>query len=149
MTSINTSRLLAATALLFIPAALGPPPGGPFHATIALVAELPDPHARASLIVRAGTGDGVIMLRERDASVTDLAAAVLLLERTRRNEPVPLTRDRQIVVKIASIARPLSPGVRQRLTAQLARLRSAPPRDVEGVGVVPAIDVHFGRKPPA
>jgi len=148
MTQTLIPRLTLAAALTLVPTALGPPPdGGALRATLALVAELPDPQARALLILRAGSGDGVIVLRAGEATVTDLAAALALLDRTRQNEPVPLARDRQLVLKVASVARPLTDGTRRRLAAQLARLRGAPPRDVAGVGVVPAIDVQLGRRP--
>jgi hypothetical protein len=123
---------LAVVALLLVPAgaspASPPPDGRHGRATVALVAELPD---------------GVILLRRDDATPADLAAAIALLNRTRHNEPVPLGRDRQVILRTASIARPLSDHARRRLTEQITRLKHAPPRDIEGVGNVPAIEVRL------
>lgn len=140
-----TLRILKplAVALLLVPTGVSPPADvRPVRATVALVAELPD-HARALLIVRAGTGDGVILLPQAEATVTDLAAAIALLDRTRHNEVAPLARDRQVILKTASIARPLTDRVRQHLTDQLTRLRRAPPRMVDGVGTVRAIEIRL------
>jgi hypothetical protein len=138
---------LAVVALLLVPAgaspASPPPDGRHGRATVALVAELPDPGARALLILRAHSRDGVILLRRDDATPADLAAAIALLNRTRHNEPVPLGRDRQVILRTASIARPLSDHARRRLTEQITRLKHAPPRDIEGVGNVPAIEVRL------
>lgn len=143
----RTQQALAVAALLLTPSAAGPPPDlGATRATLALVDELPA-NARALLILRAGTGDGVILLRRSDATVTDLAAALALLDRSRHNETVPLARDRQVVLQTASIARPLSDRARQHLTTQLARLRHAPPREVAGVGSVPTIELRLPRRP--
>jgi hypothetical protein len=147
MLRIHTS--LAAVALLFLPAGArsAPPPDlRPVRATLALVPSLPDASARALLIVRAGSGGAVILLRQADASVADLAAAVTLLDRTREREPVPLVRDRHVVVRAVTATR-LGDRLETRLANQLRRLRRAPPRDVDGVGVVPAIEVRLPSTP--
>lgn len=142
---LNGITPLVVAALLVVPLAPVPTPARPVRATITLVSNLAA-DARAVLIIRA-SGDGVILLRHHDASVTDLGAALAVLDRLRHAEPTPLARDRQVLVKSASIERALPEGARQRLTAQLARLRQAPPRDVPGVGVVPAIEVQLGQAP--
>jgi hypothetical protein len=131
-------------ALVAVPVApVRTPDARTVRATIALVTQLPQDGGRALLIVRA-TGDGVILLRQHDASVTDLAAALAVLDQLRRTETQPLARERQVVVQSATGDEAIPNGARQRLAAQLARLRRAPPRDVPGVGVVPAIDLRLG-----
>ena len=131
---------LAMTALVAHP---NPPPRRDVvRATVALVADLPDPAARALIILRAGSGNDVVLLRQDQADVTDLAGALALLDRTRRNEGHPAVRDRQVVMKASRVERPLSTGVRRRLETHLRRLRQAEERDVEGVGRVRAIDLR-------
>src|SRR5687767_12390817 len=94
---------LALTLLVAPPQS--PPTRDAVRATVALVADLPDPSARALIILRAGPGPDVVLLRQDRAEVTDLAAALALLGRTRRDEGHPAVRDRQVVMKGARIDR--------------------------------------------
>lgn len=129
-----TLLTMAATALL------APPRLGNPTATVALVAELPAPGARAAVLRRAA-GD-VILLARGDATRDDLAAALALLAAVRqRDGAAPPERDVVLIVKSSQLAAPLDKPRRQRLEAHLARLRAARPRLVDGVGTVPAIEL--------
>jgi hypothetical protein len=119
-----------------------PPTRDAVHATVALVADLPDPSARALIILRAGSGPDVVLLRQDQADVTDLAGALALLSRTRRDEGHAPVRDRHVVMKGARIDRSLSTGMRHRLENHLRRLRQTTERDVDGVGRVRAIEIQ-------
>jgi hypothetical protein len=141
--------MLSPLALTLLVAPLQSPPAHEaVRATVALVADLPDPSARALIILRAGPGRDVVLLRQDQADATDLAAALALLGRTRRDEGHPAVRDRHVVMKGARIDRPLSTGLRQRLENHLRRLRAAAERDVDGVGRVRAIEIQVSVGPP-
>lgn len=118
------------------------PPPAAAPTTVVFVAELPAPGARAAVLRRSGGRGDVILLPQSRASAEDLAAALALLADARgRDGPAPFPRDAVLVVKSLQLSQPLDAARRQRLEAQLSRLRSAPPRLVAGLGSVPAIEV--------
>lgn len=130
---MTTLTLLAAAAAALFP----PPRAAAPTATVALVAELPVPGARAA-VLRRSEGD-VILLPQHGATRDDLAAALALLAAAR--ERGAADRDALLIVKSSQLPRPLDVSRRSRLDAHLARLRGAAPRAVAGVGTVPAIQV--------
>lgn len=129
-----TALLLASVTMFVAP----PPP--PTVATVALVAKLPAPDARAAILRQAEPRADVILLTRGEASAENLAAALALLADARARDGAP-SRDAVLVLKSSRLDRPLGVGQRLRLEAQLARLKVARPRTVAGLGTVPAIDI--------
>ena len=131
------TALLLASVTIFV----APPPSPTAVATVALVAKLPAPDARAAILRQADPRADVILLTRGEASAENLAAALALLADARARDGAAPSRDAVLVLKSTSLDRPLEVGQRLRLEAQLARLRLARPRTVAGLGTVPAIDI--------
>ena len=130
------------TALLLVSVMMLVAPQTPSTvATIALVAQLPAPEARAAILRQAEPRADVILLTRSEASAENLAAALALLADARARDAAAPARDAVLVLKSSRLDRPLDVGQRLRLEAQLARLRLARPRTIAGLGTVPAIDV--------
>ena len=111
--------------------------------TVVLVDALPAPGARAA-VLRRSRDRGDVVLLPPGAATEDLAAALsLLADARRRDGPAAFERDAVLVVKTASLSQPLTAAQRQRLRADLDRLRGAPVRVVVGVGSARAIDVSL------
>ena len=105
-------------------------------ATLALVRELPDTTARATIIRTAS--HTVILLRERDADAATLATAMASLYRSQ--EHTVDGPDRKLVINLhgqRSLAS-LQPNERQLAEQQLARLRNAKFATIDGVGAARA-----------
>jgi len=101
-------------------------------ATVALVRELPDSTARATIIRTAA--QTLVLLRERDADAATLASAMVSLYRSREH-PVQ-SRDKKLVINLHG-QRPLAslrPEERKVADQQLARLRSARVATIDGLG---------------
>ena len=134
---MKPTALLLASVTIFV----APPPPPTAVATIALVAKLPAPDARAAILRQAEPRADVILLTRGEASAENLAAALSLLAAARARDAAAPSRDAVLVLKSSRLDRPLDVGQRLRLEAQLARLRLARPRTVAGLGTVPAIDI--------
>lgn len=101
-------------------------------ATVALVRELPDSTARATIIRTASRS--LVLLRERDADAATLATAMASLYRSQ--EQTSVAPDRKLVINLHGQRQlaSLRPNERQLAEQHLARLRNAKLATLDGVG---------------
>jgi hypothetical protein len=117
-------------------------PAGLVPATVVLVEELPDKHARAVIIRRvAATPQDLILLPKDGATVEALGSSIQALLHTRAKFGDVPTEDMRLVVKKVSKPKHWAEGDLIGARADLERLAASPRRTVDGIGVVHATDV--------
>jgi hypothetical protein len=102
------------------------------RATVALVRELPDTTARATIIRTAERS--IVLMRERDAYASTLASAMESLFRSRRNDGEVPDKTIRITLHGQRRLERLAPNERQLAERYLARLRSAPVESLDSIG---------------
>jgi len=114
-------------------------------ATIVLVDRLPDPAAESYIVRRANSYPrDVIMLRDANADGERLAAAVASLLIARQRHGAVAVRDGTITVASATGPSAWKDNETKRAAKLVDRLRKERLTNVEGIGLVRAIQVPLG-----
>ena len=150
--SIRAILLSASLSLLAVRMVVAQPPsrehsgdGVGFVVTLALVEKLPHPNATAVVLRRSvGWPRTLVLLPKESASAGTLSAAVSSVFRSRRRDGDQPTVDISIAVAGNRSMQNWNRGDRELSQSFLARLRNAPLRAIDGVGVVPSVDVRLG-----
>lgn len=113
-------------------------------AVVALVPSLPDSSAAAVVLRRAGDAGDVILLRETDASVAGLAAAIAVLVQSRGRHR-DLAGSLRLTIQSAAVQRRVPAGVADQLEQVLRRARRTAIAVVDGVGPARSATVPLTR----